>query len=465
MKPFMDKDFILQNDAAKALYHSYAENEPIFDYHCHLIPSEIANDTRFDNISNVWLGNRTYGDHYKWRAIRSNGYEIENISDPWERFKVWAETIENLYGNPLYHWTHLELQRYFSITEPLTSANAKKIYDECNRQLKENQDLSVFGIFKKFNVYAVGTTDDPADTLEFHQQVKGKTATKVLPSYRPDKAINIDAKDFSSYIAKLSKAASMPINSAEEVVAALVKRLDFFVENGCRATDHALMDAPYAPCSVNEVNAIFKKAINGDSLTAEEVEKYRFYVLSNMGKAYAKRGLVMQLHFAAIRNNNARKFNELGADTGFDAVFNCVSSSKLAAFLNSMEEEDALPKTILYSLNPNDYFVLGTMMGCFQGSVPGKIQLGSAWWFCDHKDGMEEQMKTLGNLGLLSRFVGMLTDSRSFLSYPRHEYFRRILCNIVGTWMENGEIPADMDMAGRMVKNVAFENARRYFEK
>lgn len=465
MKAFMDKDFLLYNDAAKALYHNYSEKEPIFDYHCHLIPSEIANDIRFDNISSVWLGNRTFGDHYKWRAIRSNGYEIENISDSWERFKVWADTIENLYGNPLYHWTHLELQRYFGITEPLTTLNARKIYDECNRQLKNNPELSVFGIFKKFNIYALGTTDDPADSLEYHRLVAGKTGTKVLPSYRPDRAINIDANDFKAYITKLSTAVSMPINSAEDVVTALTDRLDFFVKNGCRATDHALMDAPYAPCSVNEVNAIFKKAINDETLTALEVEKYRFFVLNNMGKAYAKRKLVMQIHFAAIRNNNVKKFKELGVDTGFDAVYNCVSSEKLAKFLNSMAEENALPKTILYSLNPNDYFVLGTMMGCFQEKIPGKMQLGSAWWFCDHKDGMEEQMRTLGNLGLLSRFVGMLTDSRSFLSYPRHEYFRRILCNIVGTWMENGEIPSEIDLAGRMVKNISFENARRYFEE
>lgn len=464
MKNFMDREFLLQNPTAQKLYHEFAENQPIFDYHCHLIPSEIADDIRFNNISEVWLGNRSYGDHYKWRAIRANGVAIEDISDPWERFKVWAEAIEVAIGNPLYHWTHLELQRYFGITEPLSVKSAKAIYDECNRQLKENSDLSVFGIFNKFNVYAVGTTDDPADSLEFHAGVKGKTRTKVLPSYRPDKAINIDAPEFSAYIAKLATASKMEIKTAEDVVKALVKRLDFFVENGCLATDHALMDVPYAPASVGEVNSIFEKAMNCGVLSDEDVEKYRFFILKNLGEAYAKRNLVMQLHFASIRNNNKRKLTELGPDTGYDATFNNVSSSKLAAFLNSMEENNALPKTVLYSLNPGDYYVLATVMGCFQSGIPGKLQLGSAWWFCDHKDGMEEQMKTLGNLGLLGRFIGMLTDSRSFMSYPRHEYFRRILCNMVGTMVENGEVPNDMDLLGKMIKNISFENARRYFE-
>ncbi len=464
MKDFMDKEFLLDTPTARKIYHEFAENQPIFDYHCHLIPSEIAGDIRFNNISEVWLGNRTFGDHYKWRAIRANGFAIEDISDPWDRFKAWAETMEVAIGNPLYHWTHLELQRYFGITAPLCLKNARSIYDECNRQLKENKDLSVFGIFDKFNVYAVGTTDDPADSLEYHIQVKDKTKTKVIPSFRPDKAINIDAEGFVEYIKKLASASGVDIKNAEDVVKALVKRLDFFVSNGCLATDHALMDAPYAPASVCEVNSVFEKAMNGGTLSPEEGEKYRFFVLKNLGEAYAKRNLVMQLHFAAIRNNNKRKFMELGADTGYDATFNSISSAKLSAFLNSMEEDNALPKTVLYSLNPNDYYVLATQMGCFQSGIPGKIQLGSAWWFCDHKDGMEEQMKTLGNLGLLGRFIGMLTDSRSFLSYPRFEYFRRILCNMVGNWAENGEIPNDMELLGKLIKDISFDNARRYFE-
>ena len=465
MKNFMDEEFLLQTATAQKLYHEFAERQPIFDYHCHLIPSEIASDIRFDNISEVWLGNRNYGDHYKWRAIRSNGIAIEDIADPFDRFKAWAETLEGAFGNPLYHWTHLELQRYFGIYEPLTSASAKSIYDECNRQLKQNKNLSVFGIFNKFNVYAVGTTDDPADSLEFHIQTKGKTPTKVIPSFRPDKAINIEAPGFDAYIKKLACASKIEINNAEDVVKALIKSLDFFVENGCLATDHALIDVPYAPASVNEVNSIFEKALNCGNLSAEEVEKYKFFIMRNLGEAYAKRNLVMQLHFASIRNNNTVKFAELGPDTGYDAVSNCISSAKLAAFLNSMEETGSLPKTVLYSLNPNDYYILATQMGSFQSGIPGKIQLGSAWWFCDHKDGMEEQMKVLGNLGLLGRFIGMLTDSRSFLSYPRHEYFRRILCNLVGNWVENGEVPNDMNLLGNMIKNISFENARSYFEK
>ncbi len=463
MKKFMDEDFLLKNDVAKELYHKHSEGLPIFDYHCHLNPAEIAADTRFDNISALWLGTRTFGDHYKWRAMRSNGL-TEQLDDPWEKFYSWAQTMENLYGNPLFHWTQLELKRYFGIDTVLTSKTAKAIYDECNRQLKENPELSVFGIFKKFNIYAVGTTDDPADSLEYHIQLKDKSPAKVIPSYRPDKAMNIDQETFVPYIATLSKASGIKIKSAEDVLKALENRLDFFVKCGCRASDHALMDAPYAPATEQELNAIFSRAMDGLTLTAEEAEKYRFYIMSNLGKAYAKRGLVMQLHFASIRNNNSRKFRQLGADTGYDAVYDSIHAEKLSKFLDSMEKEDLLPKTILYSLNPNDYYVLGTLMGCFQGEgVPGKIQLGSGWWFCDHKDGMEQQMKTLGDLGLLSRFIGMLTDSRSFLSYPRHEYFRRIMCNLIGTWVEDGEVPYDMDVLGKMTEGISFNNALAYF--
>ncbi|MCR5761263.1 MAG: glucuronate isomerase [Sphaerochaetaceae bacterium] len=463
MKKFMDEDFLLQTKTAQKLYHEYAESQPIFDYHCHLDPREIANNIRFDNISAVWLGTRTFGDHYKWRQMRTNGL-TEQVDDPWVKFESWAKTLEKLLGNPLYHWTHLELQRYFGITEPLCAANAKEIYDKCNRILAEDPNFDVFGIFKKFNVYAVGTTDDPADTLEYHLAVKGKSPAKVLPSYRPDKAMNIDAEGFAAYIEKLGKAADMKLESAEDVLKALEKRLDFFIEVGCRASDHALVDAPYAPAPVSKVNEIFCRVMNGGEITAEEAEMYRFYIMTGLGRAYAKRGVAMQLHFAAIRNNNSAKFKALGADTGYDAVSNSVNAAKLAKFLDSMEADGLLPKTILYSLNPNDYYVLGTLMGCFQGDIPGKIQLGSAWWFCDHRDGMEQQIKTLGNLGTLTRFIGMLTDSRSFLSYPRHEYFRRILCNILGTWAEEGEIPSDMKMLGKVVEDISFKNAQHYFE-
>lgn len=464
MQNFMDENFLLQTKTAQRLFYEYSNDMPLFDYHCHLVPREIADNIRFENISSLWLGSRNYGDHYKWRQLRTNGFRIEDISDPWERFYAWAKTVEGLIGNPLYHWTHLELQRYFGIKEPLCAANAKKIYDECNRQLKENPELSVFGIFKKFNVYAVGTTDDPVDSLEYHIAVKGKTSTKVVPSFRPDKAINIDKAGFKDYIEKLAKVSAVKIGSAEDVVKALSARLDFFIKNGCMASDHAVGDIPFAETDESEVNAIFRKVMDGNVPSAEEAEKYKFFILSSMGKVYSEKNIVMQIHMACIRDNNERKYVELGPDTGFDAVANGISAVKLSRFLNSMDKENKLPRMVLYSLNPGDYYVIGTLMGCFQGDVPGKIQLGSAWWFCDHKDGMEEQMKVLGNLGMLSKFVGMLTDSRSFLSYPRHEYFRRILCNIIGTWAEEGEIPNDMDFLGRIVKDISFDNARRFFE-
>ncbi len=463
MKKFMDEDFLLKTDVAKELFHRHSEKKPIYDYHCHLNPEEIAQDKRFDNISTLWLGTRTFGDHYKWRAMRSNGL-TEQVDDPWLKFYNWAQTMENLYGNPLFHWTQLELKRYFGIDDVLTTKTAKMIYDECNRQLRDREDLSVFGIFRKFNVYAVGTTDDPADSLEHHIALQGRSPAKVIPSFRPDKAMNIEQETFAPYIQTLSKAAGIQIKSAEDVLAALENRLDFFVRCGCRASDHALTDAPYAVASEARVNAVFKKAMNKEPLSPLEAEQYRFYILKGLGRLYAKRGIVMQLHMAAIRNNNSRKFCELGADTGYDSVGDSIHAEKLSKLLDSMEKENLLPKTVLYSLNPNDYYVMGSLMGCFQGEgVPGKIQMGSAWWFCDHRDGMEQQMKSLGNLGLLSRFVGMLTDSRSFLSYPRHEYFRRIMCNIIGTWVEDGEVPYDEDILGRMVEGISFDNALAYF--
>ncbi|MCF0238393.1 MAG: glucuronate isomerase [Sphaerochaetaceae bacterium] len=462
MQKFMDKDFLLKTDTARELYHSYAAKAPIFDYHCHLIPAEIEKNIRFENITKVWLGDGHYGDHYKWRMIRANGYSTLE-EDPWVFFQSWVATLEQLVGNPLYHWTHLELQRYFGITEPLTMKNAKAVYDECNRQLATNPDLNVFGIFKKFNVYAVGTTDDPVDSLSSHIAVKGKTDTKVIPSFRPDKAMNIDKATFVPYIGSLAKAANMDINNAEDVLVALEKRLDFFVSVGCKASDHALEDAPFAPAPISEVNAIFSKVMSGNVPTAEEAEKYRFFIMKGLGEMYAKKNLVMQLHFASIRDNNSKMFSLLGPDTGYDAVGSSITAKKLSGFLDSMEQDGLLPKTILYSLNPNDYYIMGTVMGCFQGGVPGKVQIGSAWWFCDHKDGMEQQMKSLGNIGMLSKFVGMLTDSRSFLSYPRHEYFRRILCNILGTWAEDGEIPCDMPFLGKIVSDISFNNALNYF--
>ncbi|MDY0287848.1 MAG: glucuronate isomerase [Sphaerochaeta sp.] len=466
MKKFMGENFLLQTKTAEALYHEAAKNQPIFDYHCHLIPQEIATDKRFTTITEAWLG----GDHYKWRAMRSNGVPEELITgknaDPFDKFYAWAHTMENALGNPLYHWTHLELQRYFGIHEPLNRKSAKAIYEETNRRFATDANLSVKGIMKQFKVYAVGTTDDPADDLAFHQDIASQEdfPSKVLPSYRPDKALAIEKESFGEYVTLLAKAAGQSISTATEMVAALIARLDFFVEHGCKASDHALVTAPAVFKGESEVNAIFAKKLAGATLSSMEIEAYKTFVLSHLARAYAKRDIAMQLHFAAIRDNNAQMFKLLGPDTGFDATHDKEIAEGLSAFLSALTATDEMPKTILYSLNPKDYYTLGSLMGCYQGGMPGKIQLGSAWWFADHKDGMEQQMKILGNLGLLPRFIGMLTDSRSFLSYPRHEYFRRILCNILGTWAEEGEIPSDMQMLGSVVKNISFENAKAYFE-
>lgn len=465
MKKFMDENFILQTETAQKLFHEHAKDMPIFDYHCHLIPSQIAEDKRFTTITDAWLG----GDHYKWRMMRANGVPEELITgdaDPYDKFVAWAGTMETLIGNPLYHWTHLELQRYFGIYDVLNTKNAKKIYDEANDKFANDPTLSVFGIMKKFNVYAVGTTDDPADDLAMHALIRkeGKCPAKVIPSYRPDKALQINKPDYAEYIAKLAKAADMEIKSADDVITALLKRLDFFVEMGCRASDHALIQCPHTFKSAAEVNAIFEKKMNGNELSASEVDAYMTYVFTALAKAYKAKNVAMQCHFASIRDNNIVMYKKLGPDTGYDASHDKELAENVSTFFSNLSVTDEVPKTIFYSLNPKDYYSLATLMGCYQGGIPGKMQLGSAWWFCDHKDGMEEQMKVLANVGMLSRFIGMLTDSRSFLSYSRHEYFRRILCNIIGTWAEEGEIPADMELLGKIVEDISFNNAKHYFE-
>ncbi|MDD2231488.1 MAG: glucuronate isomerase [Sphaerochaetaceae bacterium] len=459
MKKFMDEDFLLNSPSAVRLYHEYAASMPIFDYHCHLSPKQISENWREPDITQAWLA----GDHYKWRMIRANGMD-ERDGNSFEKFLNWSDTIAHSIGNPLYHWTHLELQRYFGITEPLCPASARRIYDECNRALRDDPDLNVFGIFRKFNVYAVGTTDDPVDSLEFHRAVKGKTPAKVIPSFRPDKAINIDSPAFAGYIDKLSEVSGVSISRASDVIDALSLRLDHFVANGCLATDMALCYPPFETASEAEIDKILNKALSGKPVSPLEAEQYRTFVVLALGREYAKRNLVMQIHLQASRNNNSRQFAALGPDSGYDAVSDFQIAAKLQKLLDNLESADSLPKMILYSVNPNDYYVLGSLIGCFQKDVPGKLQLGSGWWFCDHIDGMTEQLRTLGDLGMLSRFVGMLTDSRSFLSYPRHEYFRRILCNLLGTWMDNGEIPGDFGLVGGMVKDISFANARCFFE-
>ena len=485
MGKFMDRNFLLLNKTARKLYHEAAEEEPIFDYHCHLIPREIADNRRFPDLAYMWLA----GDHYKWRALRANGIPEQLITgnaEPYDKFMAWASTVPKLIGNPLYHWTHLELQRYFDIKEPLSSQSAAYIWEVANTQIKNDADFSVFGIFRKFNVFAVGTTDDPADTLEWHKKAKGASKTLVLPSFRPDRILNIDKEDFPAYIEKLGGAAGKSINSLDGLLAVIVDRIYFFDQMGCRASDHALEYVPYATSladnpkawvqAVNhsqwekEVSGIFEAAMNKKAPNDRETDLWKTFILYFLGCQYHKYGWAMQLHLASIRNNSTRAFNKIGPDTGFDAVHDHPIAEKLSRFLDLLDFSEKLPKTILYSLNSKDFYTLGTLMGCFpgnadvkQGSVPGKIQLGSGWWFLDHIDGMEAQMKVLGNLGLLSRFIGMLTDSRSFLSYPRHEYFRRILCNILGTWAKNGDIPHDMELLGNMVKDISFRNAKKYF--
>jgi len=473
MNTFMGKDFLLNNKTAQKLYHEASAEEPIFDYHCHLIPKEIADNRRFPDLAYMWLG----GDHYKWRAMRSNGVDekfITGNAEPYDKFLAWAETIPNLLGNPLYHWTHLELQRYFDIFEPLNKNSAPEIWKQANEKLQKDENLSVYGIFKKFKVYAVGTTDDPLDNLEWHEKVaKTKsTETKVLPSFRPDRVINIEKPDFSEYIAKLASISGKSISKLDDLLAVLINRLDLFDRLGCKASDHGLEYVPFALSKdgssggvwEKEVASAFEKALSGNVVDHHHIESYKTFILHFLGKEYHRRNWVMQLHVAAIRNINFRMFKALGADTGYDAVHDHKIAKKLVHFLDLLESENKLPKTVLYTLNPKDYFSLGTIMGGFQGGgIPGKIQLGSAWWFLDHKDGMEEQMKILGNIGLLPRFIGMLTDSRSFLSYPRHEYFRRILCNILGTWVEDGEIPNDFDLLSGVVKDISFRNVKNYF--
>ena len=461
---FIHDDFILQNATAKALYHKYAENMPIIDYHCHINPKEIYENRKFENITQIWLG----GDHYKWRLIRSNGVaenEITGDADDKTKFMHFAKMLPKAIGNPMYHWCHLELKRYFGYDGILNENTAEEVWNLCNAKLQEDS-MSVCSIIEKSGVKMIGTTDDPIDDLIWHKKIRdeNKCTAKVLPSYRPDKAVNIDKAGFTDYIAKLASVAGIEINTADDVKKALTLRLEYFCELGCAASDHGLDYVYYNEATDEEVNEIFKKAMNGESVTKDEAEKYKTAIMLHVGREYAKRNVVMQLHYGAQRNTNTAKFNKLGPDTGFDCIstYNC--GEAITAFLNALEVDGLLPKTILYSLNPGDNQLLDTIIGCFQGTeAAGKIQHGSAWWFSDTKSGMEAQLESLANLSILGNFVGMLTDSRSFLSYTRHEYFRRILCNLFGKWVENGEYPADEAQLGQMVVDICYNNAKRYF--
>ncbi len=465
MKKFIHEDFLLQSDAARELYHDHAKHEPILDYHCHLPPGEIAEDKRFSDLAEIWLG----GDHYKWRAMRANGVAEEFCTGGAtgrEKFQAWAETVPNTLRNPLYHWTHLELARYFGIDELLNGESAERVWQAANARLAE-PDMSVKGILEANRVVAVCTTDDPADSLEHHRKIReqGDLSTKVFPTFRPDKALAVDsAEAFNAWLEKLAAVSGIACDDLEGFLAALRQRHDFFHEMGGRLSDHGLEVCPSETCSEKEAAEIFAKARKGRDADAGEAGRFRGFLMIFFGRLDAEKGWTKQLHIGAKRNNNTRFFRKLGPDTGFDGIGDLGQAGPLAWYLDALDRTDQLPKTILYNLNPADNYVFAAMAGCFQdGSAAGKIQFGSGWWHLDQKEGMEWQMNALSSLGLLSRFVGMLTDSRSFLSYPRHEYFRRILCNLIGRDVENGELPRDMKLLGNLVRDISFRNARGYF--
>ncbi|HYH03550.1 MAG TPA: glucuronate isomerase [Bacillota bacterium] len=465
-KNFLTEDFLLSNETAKILYHDYAKDMPIFDYHCHLPPKEVAENRQFANLTQIWLG----GDHYKWRAMRTNGvsekYITGDASDE-EKFIEWAKTVPYTVRNPLYHWTHLELRRPFGITGKILGPDtAKEIYEHCSALL-QTEKFRARGIMEQMNVKVVCTTDDPVDSLEYHQQIKADTSfkIKVLPAFRPDKAMAAEnATNFNAYLDKLAEVAGIEINSFSALIEAVRKRHSFFHDMGCRLSDHAL-EFPYAETySAYEIENIFNKVRKGNELTRPEVLKFKSAMMYEFALMNHAKGWTTQLHIGALRNNNARLMRLLGPDTGFDSVADYEIAYPLARFLDRLDSEDKLAKTIIYTLNPKDNETIATIMGCFQdGSFPGKIQFGSGWWFNDQKDGMLRQMEALSQLGLLSRFVGMLTDSRSLLSYPRHEYFRRILCNLLGTDVENGELPGDIAWLGKVVQDISYNNAVNYF--
>ena len=465
MMPFMNQDFLLKSETARTLYHQHAAQVPVIDYHCHINPQEIYEDKRYATITEVWLG----GDHYKWRAMRSCGvaeYYITGPATPAEKFQKWAETIPNLIGNPLYHWTHLELQRYFGIYEPLNGDNAMEIYEKCNAILQQ-PDMSVRGIIAKSNVKLICTTDDPADDLQWHEKLAADPTVPavVLPAFRPDKAMRADKADFPQYVARLEKVVGYEINTVADMRRALVERIAFFNDHGCRVSDHALDYCFYVEATDEQLDDIYARAKAGKGISWNEQLAYHTNLLVAVGKEYARLDWVNQFHFACLRDNSKKMFRKLGPDTGFDCINDQPNAVGLAALLNALQEADALGKTILYSLNPSDNAAIGTIMGAFQtdSPIPGKIQQGSAWWFNDHKPGMEAQMVSLMSLGAMGTFNGMLTDSRSFLSYTRHEYFRRILCNLFGQMVEDGEYPADMKYLGKMVENISYYNTLRYF--
>lgn len=464
MKKFMDNNFLIQTKTAQKLYHDHAAKMPIYDYHCHLPPKEIADDKQYDNLGEVWLG----GDHYKWRAMRTDGVAEKFVmgDSTWrEKFQKWAETVPQTIRNPLYHWTHLELQRYFGIDTLLSPETADEIFDACSAKLR-TKEYSARNLMRKMNVKLVCTTDDPVDSLEYHKQLADERfEIKVLPTFRPDMAMNLSVSEpWKNYIQTLGKVAGVAISDFASLLEAIDLRHEYFHSVGCRLSDHGVTYVPDAEASSAELDAIFTRAMQGEEIDLPEREKFEASFLYAVGQMNHVRGWTQQFHVGVFRNNNNRLFDKLGPDAGFDSIADHRQGPGLLRLLDRLDSTNQLTKTILYNINPSDNELMATMIGCYQdGSFPGKMQFGSGWWFLDQKDGMEKQMNALSALGLLSRFIGMLTDSRSFLSYPRHEYFRRILCNLIGNDVENGEIPADMELLGQMVENICFNNAKNYF--
>ncbi len=463
IKPFLDENFLLENATAEVLYHEYAKSQPIIDYHCHLPPDDIAQDKRFANLTHIWLN----GDHYKWRAMRALGIPEKYITgnaDDFAKFEKWAATVPYTARNPLYHWTHLELRRYFDIDKLLKPETAQEIYDEAS-SLLNSAAFSVQHLLRKMNVEVVCTTDDPTDSLKYHQLIQNQTLnTKILPAFRPDKAILIENQGFNDYIQKLAQVVNSEIQSFANLIEALQQRADFFDSMGCKLSDHGLEQVYALDFTDAETDAIFKKKLAGQAISKEEASLFKSAILYHLGKIYHTKGWTQQFHLGALRNNSSRMMHQLGPDTGFDSIGDFEQASALAKFLDRLDSENTLAKTILYNLNPRDNEVMATMIGNFNdGSIKGKMQFGAAWWFLDQKDGMEKQLNALSNMGLLSCFIGMLTDSRSFMSFPRHEYFRRLLCNLLGKDVHNGELPNDIEWLGGIVQDICYRNAKKYF--
>ncbi|TWT06546.1 glucuronate isomerase [Planococcus sp. CPCC 101016] len=461
---FMDDDFLLNSKSAKILYHEYAKNLPLYDFHCHLSPKQIAEDHHYENITDVWIS----GDHYKWRAMRALGIDEELITGSAtdkEKFRAWIQTVPYTMGNPLYHWSHLELKKYFNYDEVIREENWEEMWEQLN-EIVQSKSFSARNLIKNSNVNVICTTDDPADSLEYHIQIAEDSSfeTKVLPAFRPDKGLGLSDPNFESYVNKLAGSANMDIRNYKDFLKALEKRVRYFHEHGCRVSDHGFEYLPYEEASLEELSVGFEKALKGETISKLEEDQHKTFTMQFLGELYAELEWAMQLHIGPLRNNNTQMYEKAGPDTGFDSINDFELAGPLNRFLDSLNQKNALPRTIIYPLNPTHFEMVASTIGNFQSSeVRGKIQFGSGWWYNDQKEGMLRQMKELANAGLLSLFVGMLTDSRSFLSYTRHDYFRRILCQLIGNWIEEGEIPADYEFVGQMVSDISYNNAKNYF--